>query len=350
MKQQEVFKKIGGIIREINEQYEYLQSADEVYNELELELLAANAHFLSDHIEILRKITSHAEKAQPAAKPQVIIEDKPIAPQPVTAQFVAEDKPAAEPRYFVPEMEQEVEEEPAIETATAEEDTHTVEFEIGNRTDPHTQLPEPEEEPVAAEPEPTIRHELTLEDIGEDWDEDDEVEDIDLQTEAIKAEVIPGVIETEPILPEPEEEPVASEPETEPVALKPEVKPEPVPAPIAPAVTHTQIMVEEDQVITLNQRMSAQMAASRVSDQLHGQPISDLKSAITLNDKMLYVRELFNGYSLAYSETIDILNRAKSFEEAEAFLKGSYATKNNWADKQATADKFYALLQRRYTP
>jgi hypothetical protein len=336
MKQQEVFKKIGGIIREINEQYEYLQSADEVFNELELELLAANAHFLSDHIEILRKITSHAEKAQTAAKPQVIAEDKPVTPQPVAAPPVAEDKPA-EPRYFVPEMEQEAEEEePATETGPAKEDTHTVEFEIGNRAEPQAELPEPEEEPVAAEPEPTIRHELTLEDIGEDWDEDDEVEDIDLEPEPVKAEVIPGIIEPEP------------EPET--VAAKPEVKAEPVPAPVAPPTTHTKIMVEEDQVITLNQRMSAQMAASRMSDQLHGQPISDLKSAITLNDKMLYVKELFNGYSLAYSEAIDILNRAKSFEEAETFLKGSYATKNNWADKQPTVDKFYALLQRRYTP
>ncbi|MDB5288340.1 MAG: hypothetical protein JWR05_3289, partial [Mucilaginibacter sp.] len=36
MKQPEVFKKIGGIIQEIQEQYEYLQASAENLNDLEL--------------------------------------------------------------------------------------------------------------------------------------------------------------------------------------------------------------------------------------------------------------------------------------------------------------------------
>ena len=329
MKQQEVFKKISGIIREINEQYEYLETANGVYNELELELLAANAHFLSDHIDILKKLNAHA------APPPAIAAPKPPA---------TEEKPAAEPRYFEPVMDSP--KEPAlVDPEVKEEPAHTIEFEIGGKAEPEAAEPELQviEEPAAEQPEPakpaakpeTIRHELTLEDIGEDWDEeDDEIEDIELEPEPAKAE--------QP-KPEPVElpEPVAAEPE-------PEIKEETKPAPVVVTATHTRILVEEEQVITLNQRMSAQMGASRVSDQLVGQPISDLKSAITLNDKMLYVKDLFNGYSLAYSEALDILNRLKTFEEAQSFLKGSYATKNNWAEKQATADKFYALLQRRY--
>ena len=64
MKQKEVFKKIGGIIQELNDQYEYLETVNEDLNELELELFAANAHFLVDHIEVLCKLTlqSQAEK------------------------------------------------------------------------------------------------------------------------------------------------------------------------------------------------------------------------------------------------------------------------------------------------
>ncbi len=81
----------------------------------------------------------------------------------------------------------------------------------------------------------------------------------------------------------------------------------------------------------------------------NAEPIADLKSAITLNDKMLFVKDLFNGYSLAYSEAVEILNRFHNFEEAERFLKVNYVAKNNWESKQATTDKFYALLRRRFS-
>ena len=77
-------------------------------------------------------------------------------------------------------------------------------------------------------------------------------------------------------------------------------------------------------------------------------PITDIKAAITLNDKMLFIKDLFNGYPLSYSEAIEIVNRFKSFEEADRFLKTNYVTKNNWEAKKAASDKFYALLKRRY--
>lgn len=76
--------------------------------------------------------------------------------------------------------------------------------------------------------------------------------------------------------------------------------------------------------------------------------IQDLKSAVSLNDKLLFIKDLFNGYSLAYSEAMELLGRYDSFADAEAFLQETYAGKNNWASKQATVEKFYALLQQRY--
>jgi hypothetical protein len=88
MKQQEVFKKIGGIIREINEQYEYLETVDGVLNELELELMVANSHFLTDHIEILRKLNAHAANTPaPVAvrQPIAVTEIKQAPAEPVTS-------------------------------------------------------------------------------------------------------------------------------------------------------------------------------------------------------------------------------------------------------------------------
>lgn len=76
--------------------------------------------------------------------------------------------------------------------------------------------------------------------------------------------------------------------------------------------------------------------------------VTDLKSAISLNDKLLFIKDLFNGYSLAYSEAIELLNRYDDFASADAFLQANYAQKNNWADKQATVDKLYAIMRKRF--
>src|ERR1700761_6264984 len=71
MKQQEVFKKIGIILKELNDQYEYLVNIETELNDLELELFVANAHFLADHSEVLRKLSQQAAAtAKPATKPE----------------------------------------------------------------------------------------------------------------------------------------------------------------------------------------------------------------------------------------------------------------------------------------
>ncbi len=80
----------------------------------------------------------------------------------------------------------------------------------------------------------------------------------------------------------------------------------------------------------------------------HQEKVLDLKVAISLNDKLLFIRDLFNGYSLAYSEALELLNRFDSYAEADAFLQTNYALKNGWADKPQTVDKFYSLLRKKF--
>ncbi len=273
MKQQEVFNKIGGIIKEINDQYQYLETIKGHLNDLELELFVANTHFLADHAEVLRKI--NAQNA-----PATHVEEKPVAEKPTT-----EIPPSHEEIFF----------EPVIQTGNS--------------------LPKDEPKPEI------IRHEL---EIDENWQDDEpianEVQNTDHE-EVFFEDDTTVVNEPEPIIDEPVEE----------------VKK--ISEPIIPANK-----AEVDEVYTINQKISAQMGKTEPVLL----PITDLKSAITLNDKLLFVKDLFNGYSLAYSEAIEILNRFTGLEEADTFLKKNYATKNNWESKPQTAEKFYELLKRRY--
>jgi len=329
MKQQEVFKKIGTILKELNDQYEYLGEATDQLNDLELELFAANAHFLADHSQVLRKLN-----AQNAQLPVI----KEEAPKP------------AEEKYFEPVVQQLPPEAPAkpveVEVTKPVEDTPVPHIDLSaNGADDDFSY-------IRQEPE-VIKHELIL-DESENWeDEDDtgfEIGDVvEPEEEVIET---PPVIEPEPVKkPEPVKEALVAEVKKEsvPVEVKKEILPVEVKKTAAHVEQKTETITEEP--LTINQMISAQLnkAAGKTPEHANAQPIADLKQAITLNDKLSYIKDLFNGYSLAYSEALDILNRFTTFDEAEDFLKTNYAAKNNWDSKQATADKFYALLRRRYS-
>jgi hypothetical protein len=321
MKQQEVFKKIGTILKELSDQYKYLKETESDLNDLELELFVANAHFLSDHSEVLRKLNlqNHPQLAvpqEPAKDPgekffePVVQQLKPVPQEQVKPE--PEPEPIAGPEPEVtPVNDNKVEDKPVPHIDLA-----------ANGADDDFSVMRRDETPV-------IRHELELDeaDIAEEEDEK----------------------------PVPHEEKPMEIPQ---VKYHAPAKEEPVPE--APKETvHTEYKkdphqekteVDEEKPMTINQRISAQMSkTSGYSEQAHAQPVADLKQAISLNDKLLYIRDLFNGYNLAYSEAIDILNRFSSYKEAEDFLKTNYAVKNQWDTKQTTADKLYASLRRRYS-
>jgi hypothetical protein len=350
MKLQEVFKKTGGILKELNEQYQYLETSGEHLNDLELELFVANAHFLTDHAEILRKLNMQQIPALPPHQPEPIVTEAP-KPAPAINHY--------EQKHFEPVVQQApLHQQPPLPAANPtpaiEEDVAAkpVEFEFtaNNNDEPAGMIdlkPDETEDTFSyerKEPE-TIRHELTL-DEGADWEEDEEndevntdddelielPEDLELNRRPVGGYDATFTRDEEPELMTPEPEQQAPEPH--PVIADTTPLPQPPPA--------------EDQVMTLNQRISAQMGQRATDHNQTALPIKDLKSAINLNDKLLYVKDLFNGYSLAYSEAIEILNRFTNFDEADRFLKANYTAKNKWEDKQATADKFYSVLKRRF--
>jgi len=302
MKQKEVFNKIGGIIQELSEQYEYLQTVTDDLNDLELELFASNAHFLTDHIEILCKLNLQLNKAKraPVEKQETTYKEKffePVVQQMKQANELREARPIKPPVKPV---------EPETIINITKEDQPVPRIDLTSESPADTYSFIREEEPE------TIRHELIL-DETENWDEDEAI-----------------------AVPEKDGEDVA---EAAAVAEAEDVKP------VADKKDEAETVKkdEEEEVVTINQKMSAGYKAEQSI-----KPIGDIKLAITLNDKLLYVKDLFNGYNLAYSEAIEILNRFNTFEEASRFLNTNYVTKNNWESKPATTEKFYALLKRRY--
>ena len=344
MKQKEVFKKIGGIIQELSEQYEYLQTVADDLNDLELELFVANAHFLTDHIEILCKLNLQNRPKRPIVEKPETYQQKffePVVQQMKPGVDLRELKTIKAPAKPVEAEVANKQEEPEkhhiqqeVEKPVKQKEV-AVEEHIVPQFDFTSQTPEDTYSFIREEPE-TIRHELIL-DESEIWEDEGEV-----VVEDKAADESLAVTDEAIAVPEAETTEKEAVKETEEVQPAPE-KPEDKHISKEPAK-------EEEEIITRNQKMSSQLGDKAISktEQLSIKPISDIKLAITLNDKLLYVKDLFNGYNLAYSEAVEILNRFNTFEEAQRFLKTNYVTKNNWEGKQATADKFYALLKRRY--
>lgn len=260
-----IFQKIGGILSEINEQYQYLSGNMENINDLELELFVANANFLSEHATILKRINEAQVPVQETTALNQVEQKETISAAPVLE---------------------------TIQTKPSWENTTII------------------------SPEPVL-----------------ETESVSIAQDKIEEQVTPVPVYVEPAN-----------------SVKPtEIVSETFSKPFAPAEPVIEVQsVKNNPTPTLNDILSEKASQNNIARQYHAQT-SDLKAMVSLNDKLLFVKDLFNGYSLAYSEAIDLANRCTSYEDAIAFLQANYGGKNKWADKQKAVDKLHEILSRRFS-
>ena len=314
MNKNEILRKIGEILAELNDQNDYLSHNPENLNDLELELFAANAEFLSNHISILVKLNGKTTEVK---------DDQRIP----TFNKELDSVQVLDPDSM--NLEKQVEENVEISDWKSQlemKDEITFDFEKKEANELFDR-PLTEEEIRVINEKSKLREELS----GSDLKSLQQV--ISEEPLSLEEDIVEDAPESENLIPE-----TASIP---PVV---KAEPEPIPAPVLaePAVT-------EAPPLSLNEILAAQTSKATVSSQLNQRQTKDLKGMISLNDKLLFVRDLFNGYSLAYSEAIELLNRFDNFESADNFLKQNYVVKNSWSEKQDVADKFYELLNRRFS-
>lgn len=339
MNKKEILSKAGGILTELNEQYEYLSRSPENLNELELELFSANANFLSDHLAILVKLNSHTEKPEtkPVQPDASVYTEEPKAIEKPDLEMNEADKSHGD-KLELEEAEAEITEEVVVEQEVQpslgwkfdleKEPDLTFDFE-------ETQPDKLFDRPLTEDEMKVINEKTKLRlDSETQADLSESKKNTELQTERELEAIAKEESEKKNDTPEEEKDDV-------------HIK-EVVISERTIAVSSDQIR-DENPVPTINDILSRNITHQTVSSQFNTRQTKDLKGMISLNDKLLFVRDLFNGYSLAYSEAIELLNRFDNFEAADNFLKQNYAGKNNWSAKQDVADKFYEVLSRRFS-
>ncbi len=325
MNQEDIFKKVGQILGELQDQYEFLARNPSQLNELELELFLANANFLTDHVHIVKKINSN--------KPLKAITEHIAVPPPPVVETAA-SKPEITPQKTLNEL--------AAEYAASNEEEPAFKFQFRLDEEPPTDKFEFEEQSGAA----IFDRPLSKEE------------------EAI-------IAEKQKLNARSSQEPAAEEPKPQPIP-EPSVQerqPDPVPQAWATDKVSEKVVAEvaaesvvdkvEEKVVqqqeeipakrTLNEMFRSKTNALANTKEEHNKPsIANLKQAINLNQKLLFIKDLFNGYNLAYAEAIDLIDKMPDFKSVDTFLKYNYAVKNNWSAKQSTVDQFYELLNQRF--
>jgi hypothetical protein len=76
------------------------------------------------------------------------------------------------------------------------------------------------------------------------------------------------------------------------------------------------------------------------------QPITDLSSAIGLNDKFRFINELFDNNVSQYDEAITRINRAVNHDEASWILQKYHTT--DWSQKEETLSRLKDFIRRRF--
>ncbi|MEJ5994373.1 hypothetical protein WG904_08085 [Pedobacter sp. Du54] len=359
MNTEDLFKKIGLILNELNTQYEFLAQNPQKLNELELDLFHANADFLSDHAQILIKVSKRTETP---------LEIKVAANEPKIDNAIEDRSDELEMKYYGDSLQEEQQEEITFtkepkEIFKLDQTPSSFEFILKDSAE-NGSLPE-DNKTMENIPQENRNQYVQNDNFMADYNKikndekfefeeksvdelfnrplSQEEENILAQKRKLNEISIEAPVEDDEIGPEPflVSKTVAAEFPIEEEDLTLEEAVEPI-------INTAQVAVEDPSYKpTLNDLLAAK-SDKGVNDSNGANRISDLKQGINLNDKLLYTKDLFNGYNLAYAEAIDLANKLPNFESADNFFKKNYAVKNNWAEKQATVDKFYALLNQRF--
>lgn len=342
----EVLEKITGLLKELTSKYEEISGNEEI-SPLEIELFEINAVYFAEHARILRKLT---EKKRQTDSSENTVELTAETPESNQESIEHHNEMEANDFYAVDtddntdyttevESKADTEEELRESSSTSKEGSTAGMMESEIRVEDDEIIAE-EDEIVLEEPNSTKSFDPVAQQPEEKIEEkqaQDFTQEIIIEEKEFSIKV------------EREETPVQEE-VTHVNTSQTESK---FTQPTSPAIQSLSESYSGTKPQSLNDRISAlrQQSTSEGTSRPLGsfQQIKDIKSMINLNDKLLFIKDLFNGYSLAYSEAIELLNRYESFEQADLFLQNNYAEKNSWSSKKETVDKLYAILRKRYS-
>lgn len=167
---------------------------------------------------------------------------------------------------------------------------------------------------------------------------------VNVPSEPVVEKSVAAVAEEEPVkvVEKVEYQPVKNQPELEKKTSVESVKPvDDTPQEKHETVAHQETKTLSHEYGNVRTVLDANRSAKRVESRF----VQSIRKAITLNDRIRYMNELFGGDAQLLSTTIDQLDAMSSLQEAKNYVKWNFS----WNEEdEATAD-FMRLLEDRFS-
>ena len=237
-----------------------------------------------------------------------------------------------------------------------------------NVSDPELEIINSDDEPAETSEEEELDEELEEEEDFVEEDEFIEEEEEPFEEPEIKEGLIEFGVDTDEDIPGEEEEPELPEEPINPKADQPvmvreiefedDEDIEPVKSAPVSATTERPVMREipkpEEPLIGEKIENEPTQKAQSLNDTIGEQKspestitsgsITSLRAAIGLNDRFLFIREIFGNNTDKYNTIIDHLDKLETIQQAVDYLKANLTLQKN-----ETSMKFVDLLKRRFT-
>ncbi len=111
--------------------------------------------------------------------------------------------------------------------------------------------------------------------------------------------------------------------------------------------THKNINESTARPESLNEKLK--QSKIELSDMLTDTPVRDLKKAIGVNDRFLFINELFRGDEAMYERSIKTINNFSIYPEAQYWIERELKVKIGWSESDAMVKQFDQLVKRRFS-
>lgn len=86
-----------------------------------------------------------------------------------------------------------------------------------------------------------------------------------------------------------------------------------------------------------------------LSDTFHKESITDLNEAIVLNDRYVFINELFRGDEVMYERSLKTINGFTTLLEAQSWIQRELKVKLGWNESSSSVTQFDQLVNRRFS-
>jgi hypothetical protein len=119
-----------------------------------------------------------------------------------------------------------------------------------------------------------------------------------------------------------------------------------------PTLAHQQVVKELNEVMatkqsSLNEKLKEEV--KEVAHVLNDAPVRDLRRAIGINDRFVFISELFRNDEVMYERSIKTINSFRILPEAQYWIERELKVKLGWDENKESTRHFYQLVKRRFS-